>query len=954
MIFMLSSETLAKKKKRRLMSRKWHRINRLVNQEIKTINKLSKKLGPRLRYRIIELYSEKIKLLREKENKIFLSSTKKTRRKKSSYFIESQKLYKKLISSGYKSIKKFPRFKYNAEIYYTMAINARDYGGSKTSEKLLYLSLEYAKAGSPTTHQAKTSLAEHYYNSKRYKKAIRFYKDVIRNKHDEWYSKHLFNYSWCLFKTGKLNTAVASLEKSYFVGKSKKYLDNETQVLDSLPIFYVYAGKINKGINFITRNTKKPVDYLLKMAQQTSKRGEYNNTKKIFSQGLKISKRKRKYNQEFSIRNEQLLFYRTFKKSSEFYNTARQVQILYKKRKPSKENLASSIQIIKEYVGVLQIYVTKNSKINVRNVDEATLRKIIAYFNILISIDRASTGEYHFYQGESLFSVRQFSRAADYYTKAILVSKNLKKNKWVKKSLLSLLSLLDKSNFKGKLKFKHTEFTYKKYTTLWPRGKKSRVIYTRLFNLYFNTGRLASALKTLKTYSKAFPKDRKNHQAQLVLIINRSIKDKNTVILAKWVKKLQSGYLGFAPKYIKNATTILSQLLFEKLQNSMKGKNKREIIKGYLALYEDEQYPRNIKAKSAINMATLYLDLRNINETINWMKKSIALFKNNELIRFSAKYDAIIVQLSLLQETLKASKVGLTFFNRLCSSTYAEKTQLYQKIVQFNIIENNYLGVSRLLKKGNQCRISKKIIAQSEMAYVNAMIINNKWSLYFSFANMHIRSPRYKSILVQYALKNYWENYTRPQTKLKFQNILNLYARSNNDKTTKKINQIMQFPILAESLKSVKFMPFDNVNKFNENLFTANLEKNFQILKSLTDKSSNITKQGNPNIIIMTNKILAKKYLEISNLINGIKVIGMPADYVEGLKSDMNQYVVKLKEKAYNYLSTTISQINNEGVLSHKTIVLYDDINSNLHKSLDLKFQSSHLIYTHDFNKGGK
>ena len=44
------------------------------------------------------------------------------------------------------------------------------------------------------------SLAEHHYNNKDYKKAVKFYTPVIENQKDDWHTKHLFNLSWCYIK----------------------------------------------------------------------------------------------------------------------------------------------------------------------------------------------------------------------------------------------------------------------------------------------------------------------------------------------------------------------------------------------------------------------------------------------------------------------------------------------------------------------------------------------------------------------------------------------------------------------------------------------------------------------------------------------------------------------------------------------------------------------------------
>ena len=56
---------------------RWKRLMALVNDEIKTI-KGNKYSGAELKHRLFELYSEKIKLIRQKENEMFLKASQKS------------------------------------------------------------------------------------------------------------------------------------------------------------------------------------------------------------------------------------------------------------------------------------------------------------------------------------------------------------------------------------------------------------------------------------------------------------------------------------------------------------------------------------------------------------------------------------------------------------------------------------------------------------------------------------------------------------------------------------------------------------------------------------------------------------------------------------------------------------------------------------------------------------
>ena len=177
---------------------KWSKLMNLINKEIQTI-KNNKYSGPELKHRLFELYSEKIKLIKEKENLTLLKADPKkvASAGKESYFKFSREQYMTAQKYALSLIAQYPQYDRISEIYYALAINSRDYGTSQETEQFLKLSIKTSKAESKTMYNAKTALAEYYYNNKRYNEAVSYYVDVLKNNNDEWYGKHLYNASWC-------------------------------------------------------------------------------------------------------------------------------------------------------------------------------------------------------------------------------------------------------------------------------------------------------------------------------------------------------------------------------------------------------------------------------------------------------------------------------------------------------------------------------------------------------------------------------------------------------------------------------------------------------------------------------------------------------------------------------------------------------------------------------------
>ncbi len=290
------------------MPAKWHKINNLINQEIKTILKVRKR-DANLEFRLLELYSERIALLREKENKEFLGASYKLRKKhpKSYFFKKSTDLYSKTLALGNKIIKKFPNNRYKTEIYYTLALNSRDFSKDGKTEQFLLKSLSSTRGReTATSYNAKVSLAEHYYNEKKYKKAIQYYKQVVRNRSDEWYSKHLFNYSWCLFKTRRYDEAISNVKVAYKYSRKKKYISLDEQILNSLGVFYLNGGRVKEAVSYYLKNVPEATPYLFSFLDRVTSKGSFSDISYVLAKTLSYVKSKKDKNSEIKLRSKQL------------------------------------------------------------------------------------------------------------------------------------------------------------------------------------------------------------------------------------------------------------------------------------------------------------------------------------------------------------------------------------------------------------------------------------------------------------------------------------------------------------------------------------------------------------------------------------------------------------------------------------------------------------------------
>jgi hypothetical protein len=161
----------------------------LLNKEMSAIIKLKdqKKAKSFQYHRLLELYSEKCKYIREEENKAFFEAMKKNEKlEKSHFYGRTKNLYAESLVLGKEIIKNFPQYDRLGQVYYTLALNSRDYASDKLAEGFFLKSLEYLSVKHPLRLQVEASLGDYYYNKKTYDKAKKIYEVVLLKKDHEW------------------------------------------------------------------------------------------------------------------------------------------------------------------------------------------------------------------------------------------------------------------------------------------------------------------------------------------------------------------------------------------------------------------------------------------------------------------------------------------------------------------------------------------------------------------------------------------------------------------------------------------------------------------------------------------------------------------------------------------------------------------------------------------------
>lgn len=870
----------------------------LVNREIETI-KSNNYTSAELKHRLFELYSEKIKLIKENENLILLKADPKTiaTSGKDSYFKKSRDQYIMAQKYALALITEHKQYNRISDIYYAMAINARDYGTGNETEEFLKLSIKNSKDHSKTMYNAKTALAEFYYNNKKYKEAIAYYQDVLKITDNEWYGKHLYNASWCYLKERNFKKALELIKASFETTKNKTYVSMRDQINNAIGIFYVQADATREGIEFYEKNTTPSAPWLLTLASSSMNKNNFSLTEEILRAALKDVQKRKDVAMEMKVRLAQLDIYRESKKDELYFETSNNILELSKKNKLDVDDQYLAINKIKVVAGFMQINLVKDKTREEVSFSKENYKKIMRYFDILSSLDKKNKNQYRYYQGETALSTRNYPIALQYYIRAIMSSKITKdKGEMTRKSLDALLSTIELAKLKKQKEDEYTIFAFKNFVLIYPQSDKSQAIYQKLFNKYFELHKTEKAVNTLLVYKFNYKDDIKIHREMLTQILDTYIKEKNTDKLALWVNRIEKGYLNFESVYIQKSIAILGGLLFDKYQALIKLGKYKEAMKGYESIYDSKQYPTRTKAEAAYAIATLYQDQNNAKDSYKWLKKSLEIYDSKDLIKVTPSLLALAKGYRLLQNFELSSELASQITRRFCDVNFEEKEGFYELVVSNNVIsESKSSTLIQLEDEYSKCHIDKKFVVKTQMDNFEKFILTDNILEIKSYFEAHKDNEKLARQMGRYLKFKFWQASANLKEKMK-KEILAMNAVTpalNLEGIFTQYDRVMEF---RERINHIKF-EFTSLPKFDEEKFNSEMEQYFSIIAEINKEAVNLSKDSTPEEVILIREVLANPYYSLVNSINGFNPQGVDSKYITGFKQGMRQITESLKAK---------------------------------------------------------
>lgn len=874
---------------------RWHKLMALVGQEMKILEGAKRK-GVDIKYRMLELHSERLKLIHDKNNREFMAKSKKagSGKGKELHFKETRDYYNLTKSFGINILKQNPVNSRKAEVKYAMALNSRDYGQDNITERYLLDVISLIKdPHNSLRHHAETALADFYYNEKRFPEAITYYQRVIKKTEDDWMTKHLFNLSWCYLKNREFDKAIDTIKKSYFESKNPVYVNIKDQVLENIGSFYVYAGRPLEGLEFYLENEKNPLPYLLPMALKASDKGHERETKEILDSAQKVIDKNDLFEHQEELLHTYLDFYRHYNRFVDHEKTSRMMVAYYKKAhqeiEKDKEKTKFKIDLkddaiekMRSLAGYLQVKLAKDVKKDDSQYSTEELQLVLSYFNHLITLDPNRKVEYFYFRAETYFSVSQFTSAAPSYVEAVTEAKKVKHDELARKSLNSLLALtgqevLDKNDNK-----KYLIFAYSEHIELWPRDEKSEQIYPKLFEIYREAFDDVKAAAVIRSYNKAYPQHLKEQQTFMTKILDQFIEKKNTEKLTHWVAEFKTGFLSFSKDTIEKTEIVLGNILFLQYQDLAKKGERLAAAKGFESLYVHKLYPDKVKYQAALFASMAYLELGETVKSYHWQALAYARMTEAEKLERREEQVKMAERTYRLQDFVTSYKISEFLLKKFCSLKDATQNRLYEVAVMTALVEGLPADAEKIVSTYSNCL---KNADAKDAALSQIYQYHEKKGDFFALRLFLKRHP-VEPYINQYRFtlqKWYWE---KNDLNLK-QNIRTAFKDLNHPETRAWLNEINLHKSAQKDIDELLNAIVWNRPQFDGEAFNKALEQYLLKLKNFKDRYHSLTQSNQVDLAILTTRAFSEVYLHIGQTIQGLRPQGMEAQTMKEFQTAM-------------------------------------------------------------------
>jgi len=900
----------------------------ILDQEINEIVRLSKSVGrknPTIFVRMMYVFIQKGKLLKEEENEKFLRISPKKRidLDKRRFFKKSERNFKKAKKIANFGVRKFKNFPGKGYFFHGLSEVALELGEKKDFHENLKKVFRNSKKGSDIHKKSSITLAEYYYNKKSFSKAIRFYENGLKGKKDRWWTKDAYNLSWCYLLTNNNRKALRLLKQVYYLSKNPNFIDVSYRSERELGYFFVMAGKFSDSIKFYKAGDGNLEDKLVRVSKYLIRKGKHTAAEKLLEYGLSsIDEREKKTNLELQI----LKLYSKFGKYSKHLKTSKKIYKKAKKDQLDNYQLEIFKNELKLVVGIIQKQVISKRYRKNKRLLKRRLFQTIRYFEYLARLEESDSYKWNFLAGETYFGRKNYKKSLLYYERILLSFKSSQKNKIVKKALEGFLASLKKAKIEKEKKESLTIFGLKNIILFEPKTKRSNLSHQRLFSLYLKKKKINECENIIFNYSKLFRGESKILEEMITKVMSFYKKNGNKKSLYFWAQKIKNKEFRVGPILIKKSNLILLSLKFSKVESDNVKGNKREALAGYLKIYKNSKNDSEVRKNSAFNAAVIFYEGKDLRRSYYWVKKALNLIPRKEVFKFEKTIISIADELFNRRYFKESSDLYFSSLKKVCFTKSKNKSLLLKNSVLIYLSNGSHKKALESLKWGDRCKIdsdTKNFVRLELVKYFNE---NSKLSDLEKYLDLFSANKKIRPFLIFYydKLKTYllrsgrFEKSNRVKSKM-----LNYYKQSKS----------LGNKVPLEGLEAISKIVKNNIDKkvsrfnrvffhFPENKFNKILKYKLKKLDEITSECLNLMSLGSSYGIVNGYNILIKAYDDFINEVLRFTPKGRSKEYISSFRASMKRLVGPLEKRGREFRYEAKEKILKNSILSHENYKL--------------------------------
>ena len=897
------------------------RLMKIVDKKIGELTRLLRvnKGDPDILTRISENYLEKGRLLKQRENAKFLKRSESERRKEKSpgkYYKVSRSYFQKAQKIALTILKRNKNYRKAGNLYYVLAQNAYEFKNEKAAKRYFIKAVKTLPKKSVLSIRSSIFLATIYYNNEEYREALPLYEYALAKKKGRWWTKEAFNLAWCYHRLKKTDKAIALMKRVFKFSKQGKYIDMSSEVERALATFFTDSGKYKDAESFYRSAGKDLPRNLFQVAKKFKGQGKTSAAQDLFQKVRKLAKNQ---NLKNKADLELLSIYQSNGRYQQHYQTCKRLFKEFKLKKLDNRSEEVLIYHLKRSAAIYQKMAFSKRYKRDKKARTKFANYSVGYFKILSEIGVGKTYIPLFAAAETYFGAGQFSLAFELYQKVNSLAKKSYDDKYINRSLNGMLASFknkssNKSDSKSSIKLYHL------YLSKSPRDKKAFKFYQRLFSAYYKDGNIPKAEATLLTFKKYFPKSIDKQEAMLAKLIDYYKAKGDGKGLAKWVNQISIGEIKVTQKFYKNLKRLIYQVGFEKSDRFLKTGDKVLALKNYISLYNDNGSSRDVKEKSAYNIAVLYYEANRLSEMYRW---SVIALK--EMSPKAVKsYERFFLRVGSSLFNQRRFREGVTvygkMYNRLCKLKLRKNIMVLKDLVISKMVLGESGVALSIVNKGPACGVKASDLNGLYLRLLDDFAEAKDWSVALLIMKKLEKYPKNYSKLIHYnnlLRKNYLSlgKISLAQSLLK--KMERFYRIARERKITLELDSLNAIANLKMVKLKQQYRNLKEINlQFPRGIFAKRLERLFNLTGQIKQSVGQILKIGG-NPAVEAYGVLEDTLKLVANKVKSFTPRGQTKSYIENFKKEMSGIVSSYEIEEKKVHSNAKKNILKQDILSY-------------------------------------